>query len=80
MMERLGIFKEWFLAKYGLDNEHSNIIVLPISTVAPDYRHVFPEFPPHYVPGLRTTYLSPILGSPELSIPGNIIFKLAELC
>jgi len=74
--ERISIFKDWFLKEYMGDGERSSILVLPISNVTPNYRDVYPGAPSPAATGLRTTYLSPYLGAPELAIPSMFSYIL----
>ncbi|KAF2676242.1 amidase signature enzyme [Lentithecium fluviatile CBS 122367] len=69
MNKRILKFKEWFLREYIKADEEDFIIILPISDVKPNYRDVYPGKPNAAGTGLRTTYLSPYLGAPEIAIP-----------
>ena len=74
IMERMAVFKEWFLSRFVSteDRDTGNaFVILPIANVAPSYRDEYPGVPSNPIQGLRTTYLSPILGTPELTIPGR---------
>lgn len=70
-MERLSVFKEWFLHQYELDGSGNNIVAIHIDTIKPKYRDEYPGNGNPEVPGLRPTYLSAILGAPELAIPSE---------
>lgn len=70
-MERLSIFKQWFLHQYGLDGSTNNLLAIHIDHVRPKYRDQYPGNDNPDVPGLRATYLAPILGAPELAIPSK---------
>lgn len=50
-------------------DEQDAVVILPVDAVGPSYRDEYPGLPTEPVPGLRTTYLSPIVGAPELVIP-----------
>ncbi|KAI1131680.1 amidase signature domain-containing protein [Nemania abortiva] len=67
LMNRLSIFKDWFVKQYMADG--ANIIALHIDKVQAKYRDVYPSDNNPNVPGLRSPYLSAILGAPELAIP-----------
>ncbi|KAJ8129782.1 hypothetical protein O1611_g3850 [Lasiodiplodia mahajangana] len=67
LMNRLSIFKHWFLKQYMADG--TNIVALHIDKVQAKYRDIYPGGDNPNVPGLRSTYLSAILGAPELAIP-----------
>jgi hypothetical protein len=71
MNQRLLVFKEWFLQNYMKIQEQDSILVLPISSVKPDYRDTYPGVRTKPSSGLRPTYLSPYLGAPELAIPSK---------
>lgn len=71
MMERLSIFKEWFLRQYGLDGSTNNLLAIHIDHVRPKYRDQYPGNDDPDVPGLRATYLAAILRAPELAIPSK---------
>ncbi|OJJ41890.1 hypothetical protein ASPWEDRAFT_292279 [Aspergillus wentii DTO 134E9] len=66
---RIAVFRIWFTNKYMHTDSRPSIFILPISEVAPNYRDVYPGVPKEPSTGLRTTYLSPALGAPELAIP-----------
>ena len=75
-MKRMSVFKEWFLSRFvsWQDRDTGNaFVILPVGNVAPSYRDEYPGVPSSPMQGLRTTYLSPILGTPELTIPGKSI-------
>ena len=71
MMERLSIFKVWFLHQYGLDGSSDNIFAIHIDKIRPKYRDQYSGNDNPDVPGLRPTYLAPILGAPELAVPSK---------
>jgi hypothetical protein len=71
MNERLLVFRQWFLEHYMKVHEKDSILILPISTVKPDYRDAYPAARKSPSSGLRPTYLSPYLGAPELVIPSK---------
>ena len=71
IMHRLSIFKAWFVDRYMVNGLHTNVIALHIDTVKPKYRDEYPGNSNPEVPGLRATYLSAILGAPELAIPSK---------
>ncbi|KAH7312544.1 amidase signature domain-containing protein [Stachybotrys elegans] len=67
LMSRLAVFKDWFTKQYLSDKQ--TIIALHIDKVQPRYRDQYPGDINPNVPGLRSTFLSAILGCPELAIP-----------
>lgn len=71
LMKRLSVFNDWFLRQYELDGSSNNIIAIHIDTNKPKYRDQYPGDRNPEVPGLRPTYLSAILGAPELAIPSE---------
>ncbi len=71
MMKRLSVFKEWFLHQYDLGGSSNNIMAIHIDTAKPRYRHEYPANSNPEVPGLRATFLSAILGAPELAVPSK---------
>ena len=71
MMKRLSIFKEWFFHQYDVGRSSNNIMAIHIDTIKPRYRDEYPGNSNPEVPGLRPTYLSAILGAPELAIPSK---------
>ena len=73
MMDRLFVFRKWFLNQYQFDCCSNNIVAIHIDTVKPKYRDEYPGNANPDVPGLRPTYLSAILGAPELAIPSKEI-------
>lgn len=69
---RFSVFRQWFLDRFmSSDGNETVLIVLPIDVVAPNYRDAYPGVPSAATTGLRTTYLSPIVGAPELAIPSR---------
>ena len=80
MMNRLSVFKAWFVNRYMVNGPHNNVIALHIDTVKARYRDEYPGNSNPEVPGLRATYLSAILEAPELAIPSkNIICSLQDI-
>ncbi|KAF2450877.1 amidase signature enzyme [Karstenula rhodostoma CBS 690.94] len=77
MKSRIETFRTWFLKHYMKPDEQGTIIVLPISDVKPNYRDAYPaQTNGRATPGLRTTYLSPYVGAPELALPiGHVSFE-----
>lgn len=71
MVKRIQIFKSWFLDYYMRVDEQDSIIVMPVDEVHPNFRDEYIKLPVAPVPGLRTTYLSPFIGAPELVIPSE---------
>lgn len=71
MMKRFSIFREWFLRQYELGDFSNNIMAIHIDTIKPKYWDEYPGNSNPEVPGLRPTYLSAILGGPELAIPSK---------
>lgn len=71
MMNRFSIFQKWFLRQYEFDDFSNNIIAIHIDTLKPKYRDENPGNSNPEVPGLRATFLSAILGAPELAIPSK---------
>lgn len=78
-MERLSVFKHWFLHHYELDGSSNNVVAIHIDTIKPRYRDEYPGNGNSDVPGLRPTYLSAILGAPELAIPSEEFQSLSTL-
>lgn len=76
---RLSVFKTWFLKQYKLNPSSNNIVAIHIDTIKPRYRDEYPGNGNPEVPGLRPTYLSAILGAPELAIPSEGISKSPSL-
>jgi len=70
-MNRISVFKTWFLDHYMLNRLHNNVIAVHIDKIEARYRDVYPGNDNIAVPGLRATYLAAILGSPELAIPST---------
>ncbi|CAG8951778.1 hypothetical protein HYFRA_00005582 [Hymenoscyphus fraxineus] len=66
IMKRFLVFKKWFIDRYM---QGSTLVALHIDTITPKYRDQYPGNNNPDVPGLRATYLSPILGAPELAVP-----------
>ncbi len=71
MMNRLSVFKAWFVDRYMVNGTHNNVMALHIDTVKARYRDEYPGNSNPEVPGLRATYLSAILEAPELAIPSK---------
>ncbi|KAI3337277.1 amidase signature enzyme [Xylariaceae sp. AK1471] len=69
IMNRLSVFKHWFVNQYMA--EGANVLALHIDKVQAKYRDEYPGNNDPTVPGLRSTFLSAILGAPELAIPIN---------
>ena len=80
MERRLAIFKQWFLKFYMKVDQQDSILIFPISDVAPSYRDTYPGVPATAVPGLRSTYLSPYIGGPELAIPSTSSLLVQKSC
>lgn len=79
LMSRLSIFQTWFLNHYNLTPSSNNMMAIHIDTIKPKYRDEYPGNANPEVPGLRPTYLSAILGAPELAIPSEGTFKSPSL-
>jgi len=75
IMNRFGIFKDWFIDHYQLNGANNKLFALHIDKVAPKYRDQYPGDNNPEVPGLRATFLSPILKAPELAIPSTYSLK-----
>ncbi|KAJ4357191.1 uncharacterized protein N0V89_001766 [Didymosphaeria variabile] len=77
MNNRIQTFRTWFLKHYMKSDEQDTIIILPISQVKPNYRDAFTsQIGKKATTGLRTTYLSPYVGAPELAVPiGHLNFE-----
>jgi hypothetical protein len=74
MNRRLETFKNCFLEEYMKIENQDTIVVLPISGVNPNYRDEYPGLPKSQAArGLRTTYLSPYIGAPEITIPSKCV-------
>ena len=69
MMNRLSVFKAWFVNRYMVNGPHNTVIALHIDVAKPRYRDEYPGNSNPEIPGLRATYLSAILEAPELAIP-----------
>lgn len=63
-------------------------MAIHIDRVGPKYRDQYPGDGDPDVPGLRATYLAPILGAPELAVPSkyspskscfSILFRYARI-
>lgn len=78
-MNRLSVFKEWFLRHYGLDGSSNNVVAIHIDTIKPKYRDEYPGDGNPDAPGLRAPFLSAILGAPELAIPSENLQLLLPL-
>jgi hypothetical protein len=75
IMNRFGIFKNWFIDHYQVNGANNKLFALHIDKVAPKYRDQYPGNNNPEVPGLRATFLSPILKAPELAIPSTYSLK-----
>ena len=73
MINRLSGFKAWFVNHYMVNGPHNTVIALHIDIVKPRYRDEYSGDSSPEIPGLRATYLSAILGAPELAIPSKNI-------
>ncbi len=83
IMNRLEIFKDWFIDHYQLNGANNKLFVLHIDKAAPRYRDQYPGDNNPEVPGLRPTFLSPILKAPELAIPSTYslnLFYIRQAC
>ncbi|PSN62791.1 amidase signature enzyme [Corynespora cassiicola Philippines] len=69
MEERIQTFKSWFLQEVMKAPDHNAIVLFPIADMKPNYRDSYPGVPESPVTGLRQTFVSPYLGSPEIVIP-----------
>ncbi|KAK2737897.1 hypothetical protein FQN57_007348 [Myotisia sp. PD_48] len=69
IMNRLSVFRSWFIQRYMAGVSHSTLIAMHIDTVKPKYRDEHPGNSNPNVSGLRPTFLAPILRAPELAIP-----------
>ncbi|KAI9712290.1 MAG: hypothetical protein M1820_001503 [Bogoriella megaspora] len=67
-VERLEIYRKWFLETVMREKERNSLVIIPIEKISPRYRDEVPSehFNPEGVPNL---FLSPILGAPELTVP-----------
>ncbi|RHZ70336.1 hypothetical protein CDV55_108201 [Aspergillus turcosus] len=71
IMNRLSIFRSWFLEHFMPKRPHNTLVAMHIDAVKPRYRDEYPGNSNPVVPGLRATYLSAILRAPELAIPSS---------
>ena len=71
MMNRLSVFKAWFVDRYMVNGTRNNVVALHIDILEARYRDEYPGNSNSEVPGLRATYLSAILEAPELAIPSR---------
>ena len=71
MINRLSVFKAWFINRYMVNGPHNTGTALHIDVVKPRYRDEYPGNSNPEIPGLRATYLSAILEAPELAIPSK---------
>lgn len=69
--ERYSVYKDWFLKHILRSKETRTIVVLPIEELEPRYRDVPPVQPIEAPKGINVLYLSPILGAPEIVVPGK---------
>ncbi|KAL8782227.1 MAG: hypothetical protein Q9213_005593 [Squamulea squamosa] len=69
MMERLWVFRSWFLHQYSLNGSSNNVMAIDIDKIRPKNRDEYPGNDDPNVPGLRATYLAAILGAPEIAEP-----------
>ena len=67
-MERLSVFRVWFLHQYGLDNSSSNVVATYIDKIKPKYWDEYRGNDNPDVPGLRAPYLAAILGALEFAV------------
>jgi len=67
-MHRMDVYKNWFLEQILQIGKQNTLLVLPITTQAPDYRDAAPEGP-SAPSALDSLWLAPILGAPEISLP-----------
>lgn len=79
LMKRLSVFKDWFLRKYELEGSSNNVMAIHIDTIQPKYRDEYPGNGNPDVPGLRSPFLSAILGAAELAIPSEKVPSLSPL-
>ena len=79
LMERLKVFKDWFLHQYGFDGSSKNVVAIHIDTIKLKYRDEYPGNDDPDIPGLRPTYLAAILGAPELAIPSEELQMISSL-
>ena len=86
-IERLKVFKRWFLDKVMCVDKYTSFMVLPIEEIVPRYRDEPPPCVPdllmllHKSPnvfrspimpkGIGMLDIAPTLGAPELVIPGK---------
>ena len=68
-VQRLSVFKVWFMKHIMAVDTARTVVVLPIENIAPRYRD---EATTHFVPqGVPMLFLSPIIGGPECVIPAG---------
>lgn len=67
-IQRLEVYKTWFLQHVLQVGARGAIIVLPIANVEPNYRDKTPGAP-FSQSGFDPLFLSPILGAPEIVVP-----------
>ncbi|KAF2230781.1 amidase signature enzyme [Viridothelium virens] len=74
-IQKVDVFREWFLSTVMREKEREAFVVIPIEEISPRYRDeaLSEHFNPAGVPNL---FLSPILGTPELTVPvGEYSYK-----
>lgn len=74
VLRRFDVFKSWFEHEYMDPREGATLVIFPIDTVKPRYRDQYPGNADPTVPGIRNTFISPILRAPELTIPSKSVW------
>jgi hypothetical protein len=76
LMSRLHIYKAWALDRiFKIHDGGAVLVVLPIETSTPNYRDSPPP-PFSLLSGFSPLYLSPIAGTPEVTLPvGKITYR-----
>ena len=72
-LERLRIFKEWFLANILQTQRQDAYMVLPIEDLKPTYRDELPLPPTEFPQGIDHLTLCPCLGAAEVTVPAGQI-------
>ncbi|KAH7092427.1 amidase signature domain-containing protein [Paraphoma chrysanthemicola] len=75
-MDRVSVFRDWFIKHIMQPEQKRTIVILPIETLEPRYRDTAPDLPYEPPKGLSVLYFSPALGAPEIVVPaGQIPYK-----
>lgn len=74
-LKRFATFRQWFLDEIMQPEKQRAVMILPIERLEPRYRDKPPEIPSVPPTSINVLFISPTLGSPELTVPSMLYIQ-----